>query len=82
MRIFLSIFIPGTVLILVIGNIFAWANYARDLRKEMMEESRKKMPVGRPTKRQVALLHANKLRNNRNTSCVDRRSSLKRNHTY
>lgn len=51
-------------------------------KEKMIIKDFKKTPVGRSTKRQVALLHANKLRNNKNILCVDRRSSLKRNHIY
>lgn len=78
----LGILISVIVLILIIVAFWNLTSYTADLYKEAMIEDIEETPVGRSTKRQVALLYANKLRNNRNISCVDRRSSLKRNHIY
>lgn len=82
MNIFLTTFFEIDIIFNLWLILEWWLERRSDSSCKAKVEDFKKTPVGRSTKRQVALLYANKLRNNRNISCVDRRSSLKRNHIY
>lgn len=49
---------------------------------ELKAKNFNQTPIGRSTKHKVFLHHNNQLRNNQSVPCIDRRYTLKRNHTY